>query len=300
MSFAGIKKPDERADVIAYLRTLVRQPGAAAPGAGGRRQPARRRSGAAGSAAEAEQPAAPAPAAAAAAHGRVVRRHGEERRRQEGRGRGAQVPGLPQPGEGPGQQGRARPLRRHRHADHPPGNRLSYSQAFQDKGKTGFTWTYDNLNQFLTNPREFIPGTKMTFAGIKKEQERADVVAYLRTLADTPAPFPAGCQRPRRTGAAAPAPAARRRQRRQTAARARLRQPGSGPGRQRRRPRRRDSGRQRRAAPADCCGGAGPGGSRPAGDGAHGAGDRTQAAGDGAIAPCRQTVPAARRRARRR
>ena len=89
-----------------------------------------------------------------------------------------------------------------------PETGFSYSQAFQDKGKNGFTWTYDNLNQFLTNPREFIPGTKMTFAGINKEQERADVVAYLRTLADTPPPFPAAATAPAAPAAATPAPAA--------------------------------------------------------------------------------------------
>jgi cytochrome c len=58
------------------------------------------------------------------------------------------------------------------------------------KAKTG-KWTYDDLNKFLTNPKAFIPGTAMGFAGISKDSERADVIAYLRSLADNPAPLPA-------------------------------------------------------------------------------------------------------------
>jgi cytochrome c len=57
------------------------------------------------------------------------------------------------------------------------------------KGKGG-TWTDEDLNQFLTNPKGFVPGTAMGFAGIPKESERADVIAYLHTLADTPVPLP--------------------------------------------------------------------------------------------------------------
>ena len=62
-----------------------------------------------------------------------------------------------------------------------------YSTAL--KGKTG-NWTVENLNQFLHKPREFAPGTKMTFIGVTNDQERADVIAYLRQQADTPAPLP--------------------------------------------------------------------------------------------------------------
>jgi cytochrome c len=58
------------------------------------------------------------------------------------------------------------------------------------KAKAG-KWTYDDLNKFLTNPKAFIPGTAMGFAGISKDSERADVIAYLRSLADNPAPLPA-------------------------------------------------------------------------------------------------------------
>ena len=54
----------------------------------------------------------------------------------------------------------------------------------------GGTWTYDDLNKFIANPKGFVPGTAMSFAGIQKDSERADVVAYLRSLAESPAPLP--------------------------------------------------------------------------------------------------------------
>ena len=57
------------------------------------------------------------------------------------------------------------------------------------KGKGG-TWTFDDLNKFISNPKGFVPGTAMGFAGIQKDSERADVIAYLRTLSDNPAPLP--------------------------------------------------------------------------------------------------------------
>lgn len=62
-----------------------------------------------------------------------------------------------------------------------------YSKAMKEKSGS---WTYADLNHFLAKPRGFVPGTKMGFAGLKKVQERADVIAYLRTQADSPAPLP--------------------------------------------------------------------------------------------------------------
>ena len=52
------------------------------------------------------------------------------------------------------------------------------------------TWTYDELNAFLTKPKDFLPGTKMTFAGVKSAQDRANIIAFLRQNADTPFPLP--------------------------------------------------------------------------------------------------------------
>jgi cytochrome c len=65
---------------------------------------------------------------------------------------------------------------------------FSYSEALASKKDQ--TWDYDHLNHFLTSPKTYAPGTKMSFAGISKDSERADVIAYLRTLSDNPAPLP--------------------------------------------------------------------------------------------------------------
>ncbi|CAD2219463.1 Cytochrome c, putative [Angomonas deanei] len=55
----------------------------------------------------------------------------------------------------------------------------TYSKANQD---SGVVWTDDVLDVYLENPKKFMPGTKMSFAGLKKPQERADLIAYLNTL----------------------------------------------------------------------------------------------------------------------
>jgi len=57
---------------------------------------------------------------------------------------------------------------------------FAYSDAMQALSKE--TWDTKHLNHFLWNPRKTIPGTKMTFAGLKKAQDRADVIKYLETL----------------------------------------------------------------------------------------------------------------------
>ncbi|MCW2308745.1 c-type cytochrome [Rhodobium gokarnense] len=66
---------------------------------------------------------------------------------------------------------------------------FSYSNAVHDYGAE-HDWTYANLNAYLHNPKEAVPGNKMSFAGLKKPEDRADILAYLRTLAATPAPLP--------------------------------------------------------------------------------------------------------------
>jgi cytochrome c len=58
------------------------------------------------------------------------------------------------------------------------------------KAKTG-PWTFDELNEWLHKPASYIPGTRMAFAGISDDQQRADVIAYLRSLAANPVPLPA-------------------------------------------------------------------------------------------------------------
>ena len=58
------------------------------------------------------------------------------------------------------------------------------------KGKGG-EWSYEALDQFVHNPKGYVPGTIMAFAGVAKPDERADILAYLRTLSDSPVAFPA-------------------------------------------------------------------------------------------------------------
>ncbi|MGX9390023.1 c-type cytochrome [Nitrobacteraceae bacterium UC4446_H13] len=64
---------------------------------------------------------------------------------------------------------------------------FNFSAAMKAKGGT---WTFQDLNEFLKSPKGFVPGTAMGFAGLSKDSERADVIAYLNSLSDQPAPLP--------------------------------------------------------------------------------------------------------------
>jgi cytochrome c len=64
---------------------------------------------------------------------------------------------------------------------------FNYSAAMKAKGGK---WSFDELNRFLSNPKGYIAGTAMGFAGLPKDSERADVIDYLHTLSDSPAPLP--------------------------------------------------------------------------------------------------------------
>jgi len=65
---------------------------------------------------------------------------------------------------------------------------FAYSDAM--KAMHDQTWDYKALNTFLWNPKKHVPGTKMVFAGLKKPEQRADMIAYLRSLADSPVALP--------------------------------------------------------------------------------------------------------------
>jgi cytochrome c len=69
---------------------------------------------------------------------------------------------------------------------------FAYSGAMKDFSQGGtVVWDYEHLNHFLAGPKAYIKGTAMGFAGVKKDDERANLIAYLRTLSDNPAPLPA-------------------------------------------------------------------------------------------------------------
>uniref|UniRef100_A0A2A4JU44 Cytochrome c domain-containing protein n=1 Tax=Heliothis virescens TaxID=7102 RepID=A0A2A4JU44_HELVI len=59
------------------------------------------------------------------------------------------------------------------------GQAAGYSYSDANKAK-GVTWNEESLFEYLENPKKFIPGTKMVFAGVKKPGERADIIAYLK------------------------------------------------------------------------------------------------------------------------
>jgi cytochrome c len=80
---------------------------------------------------------------------------------------------------------------------------FAYSAGMQDFGMKTAAWTYDEINKFITGPQAYVSGTKMGFVGLKKPEDRINVIAYLRTLNDNPPPIPA----PNPQAAAAPAPA---------------------------------------------------------------------------------------------
>jgi cytochrome c len=64
---------------------------------------------------------------------------------------------------------------------------FNYSAALKGKGGE---WSFEELDKFIHNPKGYLPGTIMAFAGIPSANERADVLAYLRSLSESPAPLP--------------------------------------------------------------------------------------------------------------
>ncbi len=71
---------------------------------------------------------------------------------------------------------------------------FNYSAAMRSKGGE---WTFENLNQFLLSPRAYVPGTNMQFAGVSRGGERGDLINYLNTLSDSPAPLPKAAEAPK-------------------------------------------------------------------------------------------------------
>jgi len=81
---------------------------------------------------------------------------------------------------------------------------FSYSSAM--KGKPG-NWTYDELFKFIKEPGVYVPGTKMSFAGLRSDKDRINLIAYLRSNADSPSPIPAPAPKKEAAAPAAAAPA---------------------------------------------------------------------------------------------
>ena len=72
------------------------------------------------------------------------------------------------------------------HAAHP-----DFAYSAELKAHAAEPWTYEALDAFIKAPKEAIPGTKMSYGGLKNDKSRADLLAYLASLSDAPKPFPA-------------------------------------------------------------------------------------------------------------
>lgn len=86
---------------------------------------------------------------------------------------------------------------------------FAYSPAMVEHGKTLGAWTFEELSEFVAAPQKHTPGTKMTFVGLKKAEDRINLIAYLNTQGSNlpfPAPKPAeAAEAPAAEGAEAPA-----------------------------------------------------------------------------------------------
>jgi len=80
---------------------------------------------------------------------------------------------------------------------------MSYSDGMMAHAKEAPNWTYDQIYMFLGGPQKWVKGTKMTFAGVKKPEDRINLIAYLRSQGSTGYAIPAAD--PSRAAGAAPA-----------------------------------------------------------------------------------------------
>ena len=193
MTFAGLPSAQDRINLIAYLRTLADSPAAipapappkapantpASPAPAGAQTPATGAAAVTGAGAPTNQAAAtpaastePDIAHADVAHGKQVAARCQQCHDLTKGGPNMIGPNLWDIVNRP-------------RATHPG---YDYSSAMSAKHDP---WTYANLFTYLKQPQMMVPGTKMTFAGIPSDKDRTDLIGYLRTLSDKPAPLPA-------------------------------------------------------------------------------------------------------------
>jgi cytochrome c len=87
----------------------------------------------------------------------------------------------------------------------PHGHMEGFNYTAGLKAKQG-PWTYEELNEWLRKPNSYVPGTRMAFAGINSDKQRADIIDWLRTLSDNHEPLPSPDQAPAPAAPAAPKP----------------------------------------------------------------------------------------------
>jgi cytochrome c len=209
MTFAGIKKTEERANLIAWLRTQSDSPlplpdQAAIDAAKAQQEAPKPEQAAANTQAQGQTASGAAAGGTAPAQGQAQEQpaSGGE---QTAAAPAASINDLLKTADvNAGQQAAKKCMACHTFDKGAPnkvgpnlygivGNKhahkddFNYSDAMKNSGGQ---WTYEALDQFLTSPKQAVPGTKMTFAGVKKPDERANIIAYLRTLSDSPVPLP--------------------------------------------------------------------------------------------------------------
>lgn len=67
---------------------------------------------------------------------------------------------------------------------------FGYSGAMQEYAEGGTQWLFQNMYDYLENPRGYVPGTAMSFAGLRKREDRINVIAYMHSLSENPIPLP--------------------------------------------------------------------------------------------------------------
>ncbi|PWE18784.1 cytochrome c family protein [Marinicauda salina] len=67
---------------------------------------------------------------------------------------------------------------------------FNYSNAMQEYAEGGTEWMFRNLYDYLENPRGYVPGTAMSFAGLRQQEDRINMIAYLHSLSNDPEPLP--------------------------------------------------------------------------------------------------------------
>jgi cytochrome c len=198
MAFAGIKSPEDRADVLVYLRSLADNPvplpeapaeaaeggtqAAATEGQGAAPAP---EAGAAPSGGERSEAAATAQDSAAAAGDGIGSRLAQAD--VDAGAKSARVCAACHSFEEGGAAKLGPPLWNVVGRQIASFDDFAYSDALA--GKEG-QWSYQTLDEYLDSPREWAPGTKMAFVGLKKPEDRANVILYLRSLSNDPAPLP--------------------------------------------------------------------------------------------------------------
>ncbi|MBC6404947.1 MAG: c-type cytochrome [Rhodospirillales bacterium] len=193
MAYAGMKPIGKRADLIAYLRTLSTDP---VP------LPTAAEIGEAAAASKTEEPAEETQVAVAAAAP-----VSDDKATAAGGG-GSELARMIEDGDiAAGKKVARKCIACHSFEEGGPnkvgpnlyniigavagkGHDYKFSKALEAKGTEGFTWTYEHLDAFIEAPKKYIPGSKMAFAGVRKAEQRADLIAYIRSLAKNPPPLP--------------------------------------------------------------------------------------------------------------